>query len=121
MLIAFLIMWFFEWTWMALMDRDAVIQLFTETHHVSFAVPLPRSSDVAHLPVHVWGVYAETIPTKVGGFYLTCHVSLNRQNAPPVSTLAEARWAFHRKIGQHIQERTLSHSIPKQVGRVGAL
>ena len=60
-------------------------------------VPLPRSSDVAHLPVHVWGVYAETIPTKVGGFYLTCHVSLNRQNAPPVSTLAEARWAFHTK------------------------
>ena len=77
---------------------------------------LPRSSDVAHLPVHVWGVYAETIPTKVGGFYLTCHVSLNRQNAPPVSTLAEARWAFHRKIGQHIQERTLSQ-FNSQTGR----
>ena len=76
-----------------------------------------RSVPLAHLPVHVWGVYAETIPTKVGGFYLTCHVSLNRQNAPPVSTLAEARWAFHRKIGQHIQERTLSHSFNSQTGR----
>ena len=85
-------------------------------------MPLPRSSDVAHLPVHVWGVYAKTIPTKVGGFYLTCHVSLNRQNALPfrpsqrLAGLSTVKLVSTFKRGHcHI------HSIPKQVGRVGAL